>query len=48
MKIGLGSTNEAKIYAAERAVEEFLTAEAVDGLEVESPDQPMNVEDARE
>ena len=48
MKIGLGSTNEAKIYAAERAVEEFLTAEAVDGLEVESPDQPMNVEEARE
>lgn len=48
MKIGLGSTNEAKIEAAERAVEQFLGAKSVDGLEVESPNQPMSIEEARE
>jgi inosine/xanthosine triphosphatase len=48
MKIGLGSTNEAKIEAAERAVEDFLDSRAIDGLEVESPDQPISVEEARE
>lgn len=48
MKIGLGSTNKAKIEAAERAVEDFLGVEAVDSLEVNSPDQPMSIEKARE
>jgi len=47
MKVGLGSTNDAKIKAAERAVEDFLGVEAVDGLEVKSPDQPMSIEEAR-
>lgn len=48
MRVGLGSTNEAKIEAAERAVEDFLGLETVHGLEVDSPDQPMSIEEARE
>lgn len=47
MRVGLGSTNEAKIEAAEKAVQEFLGVEVVDGLEVDSPDQPMSIEEAR-
>jgi len=48
MRVGLGSTNEAKVEAAERAVEEFLDVSSVDSVDVESPDQPMSVEEARE
>lgn len=47
MKIGLGSTNQAKIRAAEKAVEEFLDVKNIDSMEVNSPDQPMNIEEAR-
>ncbi|MFB6242189.1 MAG: DUF84 family protein [Candidatus Nanosalina sp.] len=48
MRVGLGSTNKAKIEAAERAIDCFLGIEAVDGLEVDSPDQPMSIEEARD
>lgn len=47
MRVGLGSTNEAKVEAAERAVEEFLDIDLVETVDVDSPDQPMSVEEAR-
>jgi len=48
MRVGLGSTNKAKLEAAERAVSKFLDVGSVDPIEVKSPDQPMSIEKARE
>jgi len=48
MKIGLGSTNKAKLEATENAVEDFIGNKgSVEVFDVDSPDQPMSTAEAR-
>jgi len=47
MRVGLGSTNEAKLEAAEKAINEFLEDARIEARGVDSPDRPISFEEAR-